>query len=202
MSTVFSSDECVICLGESATITFIPCMHRCTCKTCADQVKSANLFCPLCRGTIETMQEHCEAALLPSRKELDSFDRDEYKRLLTRSHTKNACFTGKSKQARAVSRHVGNEMEQRQLENAGTDRYGGKDYTFTVDGDLFTVTYKVKGKRKPLIETYAFIRSWEEVLEQLPTPEDPMEIATYYPEFFWLAKYYKQSLPETNKRRK
>lgn len=113
---------------------------------------------------------------------------------------------GKSKQARAVSRHVGNEMEERIKENAGTDRFGGKDAVFQVSDDksTFTVTYKVKGKRKPLVETYAFSETWEEVLETLKELDttDHIEICTHYPELFWLAKYHKQQLPEQKRTRR
>jgi hypothetical protein len=96
-------------------------------------------------------------------------------------------------------------MEERIKQNAGTDRFGGNCVEFALNGDRsqFTVTYKVKGKRKTFVETYDFIETWPEVLDILKELDtsDHLDICTYYPEYFWLAKYHKEKLPEAKRGR-
>ncbi len=207
---IFTTDECVICMERPSLVTFLHCGHKCTCIACSEQVKQAfPLGCPLCRQEISVFSTVAEAAVLPSAKELESFNRDEYMMLLRRSCAKNAGYTGGGKQARAVGRAMGSELEERVKENAGTDRYGGMKPTFVVNGDTFTVTYKVQGKRKPIIETYVY-QEWEPAKEALigmleDDRLDVIGVATHYPEYFWLAKYHKamDSLKEiTNEKRR
>jgi len=132
--------------------------------------------------------------------ELDAFEpeREEYVKQLKSRMTSNAGFVGKGKLAKSVGRAAGSELEERVLQNQGTDRFGGMKAHYTVadDKQTFTVTYKVQGKRKPIQETYAFME-WDaakdalhDVLdgERIPT----MDICIYYPEYFWLAKYHKK----------
>ena len=196
---VFTTEECVICMDRPSTVTFLHCAHKCTCEECSEQVKKASpLGCPLCRQEIVIFSTAVNAlALLPSEKELDAFEqyKSEYMVLLRRACAKNAGYVGGGKQARAVGRAMGSELEERVKENAGTDRYGGMKPTFTVNGDTFTVTYKVQGKRKPLIETYMY-QEWDTAKRALTEmlEDDRMDVigvATHYPEYFWLAKYHK-----------
>ncbi len=197
-------------MEQPSIVTFMPCSHRCTCTACSDQVKHAKMDCPLCRQAIvSTTDNH---AILPSQNELDDFGarRDDYIKQLQRSCAKNAGYTGKGKQARAVGRAMGSELEERIKENAGTDRYGGMNAEFTTNGNgTFTVKYKVQGKRKPIVETYMY-QEWEDAKESLVSileddRVDIIGIATHYPEYFWLAKYHSEmdSLKEvTNEKRR
>jgi hypothetical protein len=196
---VFSSDECVVCLDAPSSIVFSPCRHMCTCSKCSGEVKRANLYCPLCRQHIDTFSSaSADAALLPSEKELEEFSarKNEYVTLLRRGCAKTAGWTGGGKQARAVSKAVGNEYDERVKENAGTDRYGGMKAVFKLDDGTLAVTYKVAGKRKAIEERYQFLE-WEEAKQALLEALDgdsvtDMDIATHYPEYFWLAKYHKK----------
>lgn len=41
---------CCICFDKPREYAFVPCGHRCCCKTCADLlISDANSFCPICR---------------------------------------------------------------------------------------------------------------------------------------------------------
>ena len=199
---VFLSDECVICLSSSATEVFLPCAHACTCQACSDQIKQAKMACPLCRAAITAFSSAKNEVAVPIvQSELDDFannKREAYVKQLRHAMTSNAGFLGKSKLAKSVGRAACSELEERVLQNQGTDRFGGMKAQYTVadDKQTFTVTYKVQGKRKPVVETYAFME-WdaaEEALldvldgERIPT----MDICIYYPEYFWLAKYHKK----------
>ena len=193
--SIFTSDECVICMDVPASIVFRSCAHMCTCNKCAERVKSANLYCPMCRGAIESFEEASVVALIPSTKELLAFEahKKDYMVLLSRGCTKNAGYVGKGKHARAVSRHIGSELEERYKESAGTERFGGKSPIFTIDGEKMTISYKIQGKRKPTVEIVDFLSSWDEVKTQLLEIEEEMDtvgIATHYPQLFWLAKYH------------
>jgi hypothetical protein len=192
---IFNSEECVICMEMPSAVTFLHCGHKCTCSSCSDQVKKANMYCPLCRSDISVYSLADDNAFLPSEKELESFGahREEYLTLLRRSCAKNAGYVGSGKQARSVGRAMGSELEERVKENAGTDRYGGMKPTFTVDGETFTVSYRVQGKRKPIVETYQY-QEWEQAKEAISEliREDIVGVATHYPEYFWLTKYHKE----------
>ncbi len=130
-----------------------------------------------------------------------SAHKEEYVALLRRSCAKNAGFGGNSKQARAVGRAIGSEYDERVKQNAGTDRYGGMKATFAVgegEDQTLSITYNVAGKRKAIVETYQFL-TWEATKEAVLVAlnddadvKSDMDIATHYPEYFWLAKYHKQ----------
>ncbi len=113
---------------------------------------------------------------------------------------KNAGYTGGSRQARAVGRAIGSELEERRKETEGTDRFGGMKAIFLIEGDSFKVTYKVAGKRKAIVETYPFL-SWDEAKE-LVEESDIMDIAIHQPNIFWLAKYHKKTEELTSSKRR
>jgi len=46
---IFKLEECVVCMDNPTNITFLPCGHMCTCKTCWKKLKKK---CPLCRAII------------------------------------------------------------------------------------------------------------------------------------------------------
>jgi hypothetical protein len=133
--------------------------------------------------------------------ELDDFAtrKEDYVKTLRSKCASNAGFVGKSKLARSVGRAAGSELEERVLQNQGTERFGGMKptYEMTDDKQMFTVKYKVQGKRKPVEETYSYIANWSDAKDALLEVLDgdrlsTMDICIYYPEYFWLAKYHKQ----------
>jgi len=158
--------------------------------------------CPLCRSAITTVSSaKIETAVPIVQHELDEFEqrRDTYVKELKSRMTSNAGFLGKSKLAKSVGRAAGSELEERVLQNQGTDRFGGMkaQYTVAEDKQTFTVTYKVQEKRKPIQETYAYME-WDAakdaLLDVLDGDRIPvMDVCIYYPEYFWLAKYHKKT---------
>lgn len=204
-SQIFSSEECVICMGSAALITFLPCRHCCTCGDCDQLVKARGMECPLCRGEITGRAVTCNS-LLPSQKELDEFEprRDEYLSRLSKPVAKNAGFVGRSKLARSVAFAIGNELEQRILEGAGGDRRMTKSVEFfpseprEKEGEEETLRVLYKVGRKTHKESAPLISSWDQVLvEALETMEQPvsdmLELAIYYPELYWLCKWHKKN---------
>jgi hypothetical protein len=167
-------------------------------------IGKAKMACPLCRGVIaaRTTASGPTGPTIPAlQKELDDFSerKEEYVKELKSRCATNAGFTGNSKLAKSVGRACGSEYDERVLQNAGTDRFGGMkaEYTVSDDKQLFTVKYKVQGKRKPVEETYAFFQEWQEAKDALLAMLDgerisTMDICIYYPEYFWMAKYHKQ----------
>lgn len=199
MASIFSSEECVICLEQASNIVFLPCSHVCTCQPCSDMIDKAKMTCPLCRSVITARTTDQESTIPTLQRELDDFAqrKEEYVKQLKSSCAKNAGFTGNSKLAKSVGRACGSELEERRLQNIGTDRFGGMKAEYTVNDNQFTVKYKVQGKRKHVEETYAFFQDWEKAKDSLLTMLDgerisTMDICIYYPEYFWMAKYYKQ----------
>lgn len=198
---IFTSDECVVCMDGAATSTFGPCRHCCTCQDCSSLIRKQKMECPLCRSPIEGVliqEEHIPAGT----EELERFsnDRDAYLKRLHRPCAVNAGFVGKSKLARSVGAAMGDELEQRRLENAGTDRACAKPSKVTFEEDeedaMLRITYKVG--RRTVRETAPLIKDWDEVKAGLDGEQiyDIVELATYYPEAFWLCKYHKQSTSE------
>jgi hypothetical protein len=51
-------EECVICLNSPAEFQFLPCLHVCACKKCANSltVGSSSPLCPLCRTPIQSLK--------------------------------------------------------------------------------------------------------------------------------------------------
>lgn len=44
-------EACVICMDNLRSHSFLPCMHRCVCAECADQVMRGPRQCPMCRAS-------------------------------------------------------------------------------------------------------------------------------------------------------
>ena len=42
--------ECVVCMDEENTHTFVPCGHKCVCEGCALAIMQIAAECPTCRG--------------------------------------------------------------------------------------------------------------------------------------------------------
>lgn len=49
---IFEVNECVACLGDAPTEVFIPCAHKCVCKSCCGEIRKHKSECPLCRRRI------------------------------------------------------------------------------------------------------------------------------------------------------
>ena len=192
---MFSEEECVICCDGPPTVVFVPCKHHVTCGTCADRIMTAKLECPMCRSRIDSLSNAGMGASLPVMlSEVEQFDRDRepYLARLKAAMTGNAGFTGKNKQARAVSHAAGDELARRRTENEGADRCMAKQVKITQEDDTFTVTYKVG--RKQRTETHPYF-TWEELVEatreildgdQLTMPD----FAGFYPDLYWLGRHF------------
>lgn len=205
----FVTEECVVCLSEPPAHVFSPCYHCCCCANCANSVVEAKMACPLCRQVIVRkyeylMPEAMEPVPLVEVAEFKLERRTEYVAALRAHHTKNALFVGKSKFSRSVGALAGSELELRQKETKGTERYGvGKKVTFQRlgdDGDTLAVTYKVG--RRTINESYPFL-TWEEARTQLVDglrAEDEtvsvLDLATHYPEYYWTWHYHKEGKVE------
>tara|TARA_Y100000389_G_C17096185_1_gene333695 strand:- start:16 stop:456 length:441 start_codon:yes stop_codon:yes gene_type:complete len=51
--TIYKVEECVICLSNNPSVTFIPCGHYCTCYDCYSyMINNYNTNCPICRSNI------------------------------------------------------------------------------------------------------------------------------------------------------
>lgn len=167
--------------------------------------------CPLCQSVIESTFGK-DAPLLITEEELQDFfthRREEYVKKLHAPCAKNAGFVGQSKLARSVASHMGDELEQRRAENAGTDRMCAKNIDMREEGDVLNIDYKV-GRRK-VHETAPFIANWSDVKEEFTNLLDgdiisDMDFAIYYPQVYWLWKYHKKpdltGLVGSSKRRK
>ena len=49
--------ECIICFDAPADYLVTPCGHQCGCKDCLTVVKNTSGKCPICRATINTIQQ-------------------------------------------------------------------------------------------------------------------------------------------------
>lgn len=189
MIKVFIIDkECVVCMEREPISIYRPCGHKCCCESCTEAIRTANMTCPLCRSVIDNVMEHelqddvvepVEPALL-----ID-FNREEFIERLRNVHTTNAAFVGKSKFARSVSRVIGNELEERQMQTQGGERVMAKRSTIKldIDGETLHVEYKVGRKMKN--ESYRLWPSLEEIKEEVRAHGDALELASFYPDLFW-----------------
>lgn len=190
---VFVSQECVVCLDAAPQCVFSPCGHQCCCRDCGDAVRASPLGCPLCRAGILDLQESSGGAPIPAPL-LESFRarRAEYVSRLPGLRLK-AGFMGKSKLARSVNRAMCSELELRERERAGTDRLGAKAVEMRAEGDALHISYKVG--RRLLKEQHACVE-WTEAEAALLRELDGevmatvLELATHYPEFYWLARHH------------
>ena len=199
---VYSVDECVVCLSEACgTVVFLPCAHACACASCADEIHTRSLACPLCRVdiartlTVDTTNthidvDHVEDALL------QSFLKDcrkEYMEQLKRPLASNAGMKGKGKFARSVNAHVGSELEARIAETKGAERMSvGKKVEFSRSDTECRVMYKVG--RKVVEETFEFMthetltRTVKEFVGEARITA--LELATHHPNLYWLVHHH------------
>lgn len=186
---LFCTDECVICLEKPPCQIILPCRHICVCEECAKSVLGLKMGCPLDRGEISEITlwvpEEVEPAPI---LELDVVEFKEKRRHDYVRVARNAGYLGGSAQAKAVGRHICNELEQRQRETKGGDRCMAKQkMTEEKDGRLH-VSYKVG--RKTFREDYEAVA---EVPPELADKED-LELAIEHPEYYWTRFHNKKKL--------
>lgn len=189
---VFTIDEeCVFCMERDPISIFRPCGHKCCCSECTTQIRDANMNCPLCRSAIDNVMEYqldgCDVVEPAAPALLQNFNRSEFIERLRASHTSNAAFAGKSKFARSVSRAIGSELEERQMQTQGGERVMAKRSTIQFEisnGDTLEVEYKVGRKVKH--ESYRLWPSLEEIREECSSAhDDALDLASFYPELYW-----------------
>jgi Zinc finger, C3HC4 type (RING finger) len=181
--------ECVVCMEQEPSSIYRPCGHKCCCESCTEAIRNANMTCPLCRSVIDRVMEHelqddviepVAPALL-----LD-FNREEFIERLRNTHTSNAAFVGKSKFAKSVSRAIGSELEERQMQTQGGERAMAKRSTIEIEivnGNTLEIDYKVGRKKRH--ESYRLWPSLEEIKEEARSHGDALELASFYPELYW-----------------
>jgi hypothetical protein len=200
---VFTSEECVICTETAPELTFDPCHHRCCCGDCYALIEKAHMPCPLCRqGIVSVLSAHAdkEDKVVPVAPErLVEFREQElpaYKERLAAGCTKNAGFTGKSKQARAVAGFMGSELERRVLENRGLERMcvPPKKLTFTREGDELVVSYKVG--RKAYVEPVPYLEFDEakQLLQDIGA-RNVEYLAAFREDCYWILRYHMAGEP-------
>lgn len=208
MKVFVVDDDCVVCLERAPISIFRPCGHKCCCNECTDEIRAANMACPLCRtvidGVLEYQLDDCDQVESVAPSVISAFDREEYVQRLRRSHTSNAAFAGKSKFARSVSRAIGNELEEREMQTQGSERMMSKSVSISAVNDTLQVNYKVG--RKTRCESYPLWPSLEEISEEAKTHDDALELASFYPELYWNLYHWTNgkvhSIFESKKRRK
>jgi hypothetical protein len=139
------------------------------------------MSCPLDRGKISAITEWSpEVAVTPAPiLEQDVVEFKTKRREIYVKVARNAGYLGGSAQAKAVGRHICNELEQRQKETKGGERCMAKQkVTEEKDGRLH-VSYKVG--RKTFREDYEAISA---LPEEFAAKED-LELATEHPEYYW-----------------
>ena len=126
--------------------------------------------------------------------------RDDYIATMRRRCARNAGFVGGSKLARSVARTMGDALEEAEMQTAGGQRVMvGKRATVERqahddDTTTFVVSYKPKGKRKPVVETYKNYRNAEELATDVADADawSVLDLATYEPRFYWLVHHHYQ----------
>ena len=48
---------CVVCMEADKNAIFLPCGHISCCMACAQSVKNSTKKCPVCRGTIQSINK-------------------------------------------------------------------------------------------------------------------------------------------------
>jgi len=105
---------------------------------------------------------------------------------------------GENQYARHIGDDIGNELERRARETAGTDRYSNAHkatYEVNEARDRLVITYKVGRKVRVEQAPYA---EWGQVREALAEtmgkePMDAVDFATYHPSEFWLYRYHQRT---------
>lgn len=179
----FLVEECCVCMEGKPEVIFNPCLHKCCCKACNEQIQKAKLHCPMCRGPIEEVVEHAEVVITEVPQEVwDDFQTQHKKEYVARFAARaNALFVGNSALARAARTMATDALDQRRMETLGGERCMSKGkHTELQDGKL-VVTYKVG--RKTRREEYDV-----EDGEAVPgsEEEEDLELAIHDPKMFWL----------------
>lgn len=199
---IFESEECVICLEAKPVAVFAPCRHRCSCAPCSNLVGKSRQPCPLCRTEISDVlvyrDQQAAGDVVESipQAEVQAFKderREEYVKKLRAPVTGDACFRGKGKLARSVATEVLSELEQRQKETAGTERMMAKRSTFLVvrneEKKEMSIGYKVgRSKRNEVHPIMTMEEVRQDLMEFLEGGDDKLtelDLATYYPEYYW-----------------
>lgn len=205
---IYETEECVICLDDAKPPQrpFAPCGHQCCCTECGEAIMKSKMACPLCRVDI---REFCspvsdaQPKLVP-KEEVKEFVKTRRGGYLLRlpgfsgrgGVTVKPGFLGKSKLARSVNNAMASELEQRQLETAGTDRMArakGVEVVENDDDSTLVITYKLG--RKAVKEVHPY-KTWEETKAELIVGLDStqldsvLELATYHPDYYWLVYYH------------
>jgi hypothetical protein len=123
---------------------------------------------------------------------------EEYVKKLRTPHTGDACFKGKGKLARSVASEVMSELEQRQLETLGSERYMSKRNSFLItilesQGEIRIQWKAGRAKREDtfpkmtLEEARAGLEEARAGLEECLAGDrvTALEVATHYPEYYW-----------------
>lgn len=50
-----SEDQCVVCLSAEKTHAFVPCGHRCVCRSCGSELLKEARPCPICRAQAQSL---------------------------------------------------------------------------------------------------------------------------------------------------
>lgn len=199
---VFGCDECVICLEAVPGAVFSPCRHRCCCMACAQLVEKAKQTCPLCRSAIQDVLYYKDQAAVDITTPIDPAEikvfkeerRESYIKNLRAPVTSDAGFKGKSKLARSVAAEVGDEMEQRRKETAGTERVTAKRDTiqFSIQGHDLYVDYKVgRAKRHEEFPLLTLEETRNALLECVAGDRvSLLDVATHYPDYYWVLRYH------------
>jgi hypothetical protein len=118
--------------------------------------------------------------------------RDEYIKKLRGRCAKNAGFVGKGRLSRDVASCMSDALEEAEMLTASTQRIMvGKKAEVTINNDIIHVSYKPKGKRKPITEEYDYMGK-DELVEELTGSDlwSVMDLCMYYPQFYWLIYYH------------
>lgn len=107
----------------------------------------------------------------------------------------NAGYTGNGKFARHVAGAIVDELEQRRLENEGTDRLVAKKISVKENDDCLNVEYKVG--RRTVREQHALLNLLDNSDEwDAMEPVTVLELATYYPQHYWSCYFYTENQVE------
>jgi hypothetical protein len=153
--------------------------------------------CPLCRGPIASatqslVQQDNLVPVAPERlAEFREHELPAYKERLAAGCTKNAGFTGKSKQARAVAGYMGSELERRQLENRGLERMcvPPKKLAFTRQGDELLVSYKVGRKAYDEPVPYLEFDETKQLIQDIGA-RNVEYLAAHHEDCYWMLRYH------------
>lgn len=183
----FPLEECCVCLEGKPEVIFNPCLHKCCCNTCNEQIQKAKLECPLCRSPIESVVEHSEVVITEVPKEVwEDFQNNHRKQYVARFAARaNALFVGNSALARAARTMATDALDERRKETEGGERCMSKNKTTDLQDGKLVVTYKVG--RKTRREEYDI-----EDGEVVPgSDEEDLELATHNPKMYWLRLHNK-----------